>query len=105
MNYIKCPNCGKQISSKSTSCIYCGISRNIIEQEMKIKETLNEKKKQGIGILLVAEDLDQLCAISDRVMVMHDGKNMGIVDPRKTTKEKIGLMMMGKNNFNLEESK
>ena len=70
-----------------------------------IIETLNAQKKQGIGILLVAEDLDQLCAISDRVMVMHDGKNMGIVDPRKTTKEKIGLMMMGKNNFNLEESK
>ena len=44
MNYIKCPNCGKQISSKSTSCIYCGISRSIIEQEMKIKEIKNEKE-------------------------------------------------------------
>ena len=44
MNYIKCPNCGKQISSKSTSCIYCGISRSIIEQDMKIKEIKNEKE-------------------------------------------------------------
>ena len=57
---------------------------------------MNEQKKKGIGILLVAEDIDQICGISDRVMVLHDGKNMGIVDPKSTTKETIGLMMMGK---------
>ena len=28
-------------------------------------------------------------------MVVHDGKVMGIVDPEKTGKEDIGLMMMG----------
>ena len=44
MNYIKCPNCGKEISAKSNSCIYCGISRGIIEQEMKIKELKDTKE-------------------------------------------------------------
>ena len=58
--------------------------------------TLNEQKKHGIAILLIAEDIDQICAICDRVMVLHDGKNMGIIDPKSTTKETIGLMMMGK---------
>lgn len=38
MNYIKCPNCGKEISNKSNSCIYCGISRSIIDQRIKEKE-------------------------------------------------------------------
>ncbi len=66
-----------------------GATNNIIS-------VLNEQKKKGIGILLVAEDIDQICGISDRVMVLHDGKNMGIVDPKSTTKETIGLMMMGK---------
>src|SRR5574344_1348011 len=37
--------------------------------------TLNEQKKHGIAILLIAEDIDQICAICDRVMVLHDGKN------------------------------
>lgn len=58
---------------------------------------LNAQKKKGVGILLIAEDIDQLCAISDRLMVLHDGKNMGTVDPKTTTKETIGLMMMGKD--------
>lgn len=58
--------------------------------------TLNEQKKHGIAILLIAEDIDQICAICDRVMVLHDGKNMGIIDPKSTSKETIGLMMMGK---------
>ena len=67
-----------------------GATNNIIS-------TLNQQKKKGIGILLIAEDIDQICGISDRVMVIHDGKNMGIVDPKTTAKETIGLMMMGKN--------
>lgn len=66
-----------------------GATNNIIA-------TLNRQKQLGIGILLIAEDIDQLCAISDKVMVLHDGKNMGIIDPKTTSKETIGLMMMGK---------
>lgn len=42
MNYIKCPNCGKQISVKANGCIYCGLSKSIIDQELK----MNEIKKQ-----------------------------------------------------------
>lgn len=38
MNYIKCPNCGKQISRNSTSCFYCGITKSIIDQELKSDE-------------------------------------------------------------------
>lgn len=38
MNNIKCPNCGKEISLKSSGCIYCGISKNILEEELKRKE-------------------------------------------------------------------
>ena len=32
--------------------------------------------------------------LSDRIMVMCGGKVSGIVDPRKVTKEDIGLMMI-----------
>ena len=67
-----------------------GATNNIIA-------TLNVQKAKGVGILLIAEDLDQLMGISDRIMVLHNGENMGIVNPRETTKEKLGLMMMGEN--------
>ncbi len=75
-----------------------GATQNIIE-------ILNEQKSKGVGILLICEDLDQLTSISDRVMVLHDGKNMGIVDPRQVSKDEIGLMMMGKEISNIKEDK
>lgn len=65
-----------------------GATKNIIA-------ILNEQKKKGVAILLIAEDLEQLCSISDRVMVLHGGRSMGIVNPREVSKEKIGVMMMG----------
>lgn len=44
MSYIKCPNCGKQISRNSSSCFYCGITRSIIDQELKSDEISKVKE-------------------------------------------------------------
>jgi ABC-type uncharacterized transport system ATPase subunit len=60
-----------------------------------IIDMLNEQKKKGVAILLIAEDIDQIRALSDRMMVLHNGEVMDIVDPRTVTKEQIGLLMMG----------
>jgi simple sugar transport system ATP-binding protein len=60
-----------------------------------IYDMLNEQKKNGVAILFIGEDLDVLRELSDRIMVLHNGVVMGIVDPRVTSKEDIGLLMMG----------
>lgn len=60
-----------------------------------VYEMLNKQKKNGVGVLFIGEDLDVLMALSDRLMILHDGKVMGIIDPRQSTKEEVGLMMMG----------
>lgn len=44
MHYIKCPNCHNQISANSISCIYCGITRNIIDHEINSKKIKEEKE-------------------------------------------------------------
>lgn len=56
---------------------------------------LNKQKQKGVGVLFIGEDLDVLMELSDRLMVIHDGRVMDIVDPRTTTKEQVGLLMMG----------
>jgi simple sugar transport system ATP-binding protein len=63
-----------------------------------IYNLLNEQKKKGVAVLYIGEDLDVLMEICDRLMVIHHGKVMGIVDPRDTTKERIGLMMLGEKS-------
>jgi simple sugar transport system ATP-binding protein len=60
-----------------------------------IYELLNEQKKNGVAVLYIGEDLDVLMELCDRLMVLHAGKLMDIVDPKKVSKEDIGLLMMG----------
>ena len=62
-----------------------------------IYDILNKKKQEGVGVLFVGEDLDVLLELSDRLLVMSNGAVMGIVDPRETTKEMVGLMMLGQS--------
>ncbi len=60
-----------------------------------IYRVLNEQKKKGVAVLFIGEDLDVLKSISDRLMIIHDGEVIDIVDPSSVTKEAIGMMMLG----------
>jgi simple sugar transport system ATP-binding protein len=65
-----------------------------------IYDMLNEQKKKGVAILYIGEDLDVLRELCDRIMVIHAGEVMGIVDPRASTKEDLGLLMLGRRAGN-----
>ena len=64
-----------------------------INTSYTIYHLLNEQKKKGVAIIYVGEDLDVLVDLCDRILVLCSGKNNGIIDGRKTTKEEIGLLM------------
>ncbi|WP_070000143.1 ABC transporter ATP-binding protein [Cellulosilyticum sp. I15G10I2] len=61
----------------------------------QIYDLLNEQKAKGVSVLFVGEDLDVLLNLSDRILVLCDGKITGLVDAKDTTKEEIGMMMAG----------
>jgi simple sugar transport system ATP-binding protein len=61
-----------------------------------VRERLMEERDRGAGILMVSEDLDEMMAMADRIMVMSRGRVMGLIDsPGDVSKEEIGLMMAG----------
>lgn len=60
-----------------------------------IHQRLLEEREKGTAILLISEDLDEIRALSDRIMVMYEGKVVGIVQNEDTTLEQLGLMMTG----------
>lgn len=60
-----------------------------------IYDMLNEQKKKGVAVLYIGEDLDVLRELCDRIMVIHGGAVMDITDPRSSTKEDLGLLMLG----------
>ncbi len=45
--------------------------------------------KEGKGILFISSEMPELLGVSDRILVMSDGRVSGIVDARKTTQEEI----------------
>ncbi|MBE6613140.1 MAG: ABC transporter ATP-binding protein [Ruminococcaceae bacterium] len=70
-----------------------------------IYDVLNEQKQKGVGILFIGEDLDVLLGLADRIMVLHEGKVMGILDAASTTKEELGLLMLGHTETEADEVK
>jgi simple sugar transport system ATP-binding protein len=60
-----------------------------------IHQQLVEQRNQGVGILLVSTELEEVMKLSDRIVVMYEGKIMGMVKPSDVTIEEMGLMMGG----------
>ncbi len=56
---------------------------------------LLEARELGAAIVLISEDLDELFAISDRLMVMHGGESVGQSRPEDTSPHQVGLLMTG----------
>jgi simple sugar transport system ATP-binding protein len=52
------------------------------------------QRNEGLGVLIVSSELDEVFALGDRIAVMHEGRITGIVDP-STSRETVGLLMAG----------
>jgi len=60
-----------------------------------IHSQIVQKRDNGVAVLLVSVELDEIMALSDRIVVMYEGKIVGTVDADKVTREELGLMMAG----------
>jgi general nucleoside transport system ATP-binding protein len=49
----------------------------------------------GCAVLLVSAELEEVTALADRLLVLHNGRIAGEVDPSLATAEEIGLLMTG----------
>ena len=56
---------------------------------------LRDAASRGVAILLVSEDLDELRALSDRILVLYEGEIAGEFEAGAATIEEIGLLMAG----------
>ncbi|MDC7242708.1 MAG: hypothetical protein PQJ44_01720 [Sphaerochaetaceae bacterium] len=60
-----------------------------------IHRTLIAQRDNNKAILLVSLELDEVLNISDRILVMHNGKIVAELNPKKTSPQEIGLYMVG----------
>jgi len=60
-----------------------------------IRNILNRAKKGGTAVLLVSADLDEIIALSDRIIVMHEGRISGELPGGDVDIQALGMMMTG----------
>ena len=58
-----------------------------------IHRQLVSLRDQGCAILLVSAELEEVTSLSDRLLIIHEGRIAGEVDPKIATLEEIGLLM------------
>jgi simple sugar transport system ATP-binding protein len=58
------------------------------------QELLLERRAEGVGIVMVSEDIDELMTVADRILVLHDCEVAGIVRPSETDRQAIGRLML-----------
>ena len=56
---------------------------------------IDELAGQGKAILLISSELPEVLSMSDRILVMHEGKLTGEFGKEEATQEKIGLAASG----------
>ena len=60
-----------------------------------VHDYLRDAAARGVTILLLSEDLDEIRALADRILVVYEGRIVGELDPARATVEEIGYLMAG----------
>jgi rhamnose transport system ATP-binding protein len=61
----------------------------------EVHHIIHDLAHQGLAILLISSDLPEVLAMSDRVLVMREGRQMGIFNREAATQERIMAAAVG----------
>ena len=61
----------------------------------EVHAMIGELAGEGIGIIMISSDLPEVLAMSDRVLVMREGRQMAIFDRKDATQESVMTAAMG----------
>ena len=87
---------GRALHGEPKLLIACQPTRGLdVGATGDIHRRLLEARSRGMGILLISYDLDEILSLYDRVMVMFQGRAVGIVDRSEADRGTIGSMMLG----------
>src|SRR5687768_6052865 len=87
---------GREMSSHPRLLIAAHPTRGVdIGAQAAVWELLKDARAEGMGILLISADLDELIGLSDTLHVMLRGRLVATLDPALVTPEELGGHMTG----------
>ncbi len=64
--------------------------------EREIYQLINQFKQEGLSIILVSSEMPEVLGMSDRILVMHEGRICGEFDRADATQERLMACAVGK---------
>jgi len=87
---------GREVLSKPRLLVACHPTRGLdVAAVVEVHRHLLEARAEGLGVLLIAEDLDEIIALADRIVVMFDGRIIDEFSADKVDIDTLGLRMAG----------
>jgi rhamnose transport system ATP-binding protein len=66
-----------------------------VGSKAEVHQIIDELAHEGIAIILISSDLPEVLAISDRILVMREGRQMSVLDRSEATAERVLAAAMG----------
>ncbi len=86
----------KWLMSKPKVLIMDDPTRGIdVGAKYEIYKLMNDLAEQGISIIMISSELEEVLGMSDRVLVMHEGRSAGILETAEATQENIMALATG----------
>jgi D-xylose transport system ATP-binding protein len=68
--------------------------------KFEIYKLMNELAGSGVAIIFISSEIEEVIGMSDRIMVLHEGENQGVIDGASATEERIMTMATGQEGNN-----
>ncbi len=68
----------------------------------EVHHIIDQLAGQGMGIMLISSDLPEVLAMSDRILVMREGQQMGIFNREEATQEVVINAAMGQSRSDVK---
>jgi len=86
----------KWLMSKPKILIMDDPTRGVdVGAKYEIYKLMNDLAEKGVSIIMISSELEEVLGMSDRVMVMHEGRSNGILNVAEATQEKIMALATG----------
>ncbi len=69
-----------------------------VGSKAEVHAIIGELAAEGIGVILISSDLPEVLALSDRVLVMREGRQMAILDRAGADQESVMTAAMGQRS-------
>ncbi len=68
-----------------------------VGSKIEVHQLVDDLAAKGMAIILISSDLPEVMAMSDRILVMREGRQMAILDHREATQERVLSAAMGQS--------